>query len=277
MALAIGTAAVSASEKRFARALPPAASLLPATQFEPLYDHQFVVSQDVEDEADALWRLAMEDQPVQRILSLVDRRDASVGQHLRRSSRAFPRLAVHLGIPAEETILGTQAQAVDDAGKVDRKVREALHSPDKFADNPTLLPRIERHPWLSVVLADRAGADPVVTFLSGNHHGVQPSGRKPYTVFDNLRTAEDSNGRRVNVRRLLEVMTVIDVLDAIYRIPELRLQDSQRLYRQDEPGSYGFAMGIIKTLPLENDDIVPALAEILPVRPPKLHSGALAA
>jgi diguanylate cyclase (GGDEF)-like protein len=136
----------------------------------------------------------------------VDARDAYTGSHSERVSDLAARVAMKLGLSAEEVELTRLAGSLHDLGKL-AIPEEILRKPGELTDSERLV--LERHPQIGFRMLDSLGVDPVADVVLHHHERWDGAGYP-----DRLRGEQIPLGARI--------IFVADAFDAM---------TSDRVYR----------------------------------------------
>jgi diguanylate cyclase (GGDEF)-like protein len=137
----------------------------------------------------------------------VDARDAYTGSHSERVSELAARIALRLGLDAEQTELTRLATRLHDLGKL-AIPEEILRKPGMLSEAERLV--LERHPRIGFEMLESLGVDPVADWVLHHHERWDGTGYP-----DGLRGEEIPLGARI--------IFVADAYDAM---------TSDRVYRQ---------------------------------------------
>jgi len=166
--------------------------------------------------------------------TLLSAEDPATWKHCYRVGSLMAATSISLGLGRVETEVACRIGMLHDIGKSHPDVHAAIYNDCSLADNADVFTTIRQHPWYGVSLA--MGHDNVswnVLQGIGNHHALRDN--QPYGVFDmnDLVTAPEENGKYPDVRRLISLVGLCDVLDALTVERQLRARPYQS--RHSEP------------------------------------------
>lgn len=159
--------------------------------------------------------------------------DQKTFNHAIRVGAFAANTSLQLGLTEEEARIVTRAALLHDHGKLDSEVQAAIHSPRTVGQDPSLYNAIQRHPWHGVRLLTPYGHSPNVLQVVGNHHSLQTE-RPSYGVFSSMANLPETDGRRPDTQRALEIVAACDLFDAIGVAPHT----GERGYQQHTGETY---------------------------------------
>ena len=182
----------------------------------------------------------------------VDARDTYTGSHSERVSELAARVAVRIGLDAEQVELTRLAGSLHDLGKL-AIPEEILRKPSTLTDSERLV--LERHPQIGFRMLDSLGVDPVADLVLHHHERWDGAGYPDGQRADGI----PLGARIIFVADAYDAMTS----DRIYRpkrSSEAALAELRRCAgTQFDPGIVAaFTEEILETSPVEA--AAPALA-----------------